>query len=99
MSNIQKNYDIAKAIPVKDIVVEEMVNHSYRGILCKICESDYFGVLFRLAHKTNKTSYGCHKCIVQILENLISSKSSPVYFDDKKIYQDIINYVKPDIYK
>lgn len=92
---MEKQLQIAKTLKIDNLTVEQMVCRKYTGLLCKICESDYFGVLFRLANTTNKTKYGCHRCIVTILESMISSKSS----DDNKKVQDFINEITPDIYK
>lgn len=75
-------------------VIEEMVNKSYRGISCKICEEGGFGILFRLANKTNKTNYGCYKCITNILEKSFTNDS-----DTNKHCQDLINYLKPEYKK
>jgi hypothetical protein len=69
--------------------LEEMVCHTYKGLLCKICEADRFGKLFRLAYNTKKSPYGCHKCIVSLLESKIGSDS-----DENKILQDLINQIK-----
>lgn len=70
-------------------VLEEMICHTYKGILCKICEADRFGKLFRVAHGTLKTKYGCHNCIISILEKQVKNDS-----DENKAIQDMINYIK-----
>jgi len=70
--------------------LEEMVSHNYKGIMCKICEQRGFGILFRVAQNTKKTNYGCAKCIIQKLEEMIGSESS----DENKNIQDLINNLK-----
>lgn len=75
--------------------IEEMVNHTYKGLNCKIFHDKIFhdngfGVLFRLANKTIKTDYGCWKCITDILEKSFTNDS-----DTNKHIQDLINYLKP----
>ena len=74
------------------MILEEMICQSNKGLLCKICESDRFGVLFRYSHKesrTIKSKYGCRKCIISLLEKEIGNNS-----DKNKIIQDMINYLK-----
>jgi len=72
-----------------EMTIEEMVSHSYKGILCKICESDRFGKLFRIAYGTKKSNYGCHNCIVSLLEKSFTNDS-----DENKKIQDFINKIK-----
>lgn len=69
--------------------LEEMISKSYKGILCKICEKDRFGVLFRIANGTIKSNYGCHNCIVSLLEKSFTNNS-----DTNKEIQDLINEIK-----
>ena len=74
------------------IILEEMVCHTYKGILCKICEAGRYGVLFRISYiSTCKklSNYGCHKCIVKKLEEMIGNNS-----DENKNIQDLINEIK-----
>lgn len=71
------------------LTIEEMVNKSYKGISCKICGATGFGRLFRTAYGTKKSNYGCHKCIISLLESMIGNDS-----DENKIIQDAINYIK-----
>lgn len=72
--------------------IEEMVNKSYKGLSCKIdkCNDSGFGILFRLANCTDKTDFGCWKCISDILEDSFTNDS-----DTNKHIQDLINYLKP----
>lgn len=74
----------------KEVKIEEMVTKGYKGMNCRICTDNGFGVLFRLAHKTIKTDYGCWKCITGILENSFTNDS-----DTNKHIQDLINELKP----
>ena len=79
-----------------DTKIEEMFNKSYKGLNCKIgnCNDRGFGILFRLANGTNKTDYGCYKCITEILENSFTNES-----DTNKHIQDMINYLTPEYKK
>lgn len=70
--------------------IEEMVNKSYKGLSCKICDEKGFGVLYRVAEKTKKTDFGCYKCIIDILENSFINDS-----DENKNTQDLINQIRP----
>lgn len=66
--------------------IEEMITKSHKGISCKICSEEGFGVLFRTARGTNKSKYGCHKCILDLLEKSFANDS-----DENKEIRDLIS--------